>query len=117
MNQLGPPWIICILTNLLFVNQLQDIFPLNFSALCLGELGLALNPAVTGIFLQTCSENKQTTPSPPVGEGRGEGGHTMITPTHAPRRVHDCPEPYMVQGLFLPHQGGGSCLEIFIVRG
>ena len=48
--------------------------------------------------------NKPITPSPLVGEGGGEGGHTMITPTHAPRGVHDRPEPYMVQGLILPHQ-------------
>jgi len=57
MNQLAPPWTICILTNLLFVNQVQDMFPLNFSVICLHELGLKLNPAVTGIFLKSYMEN------------------------------------------------------------
>jgi len=34
---------------------------------------------------------------------------------HAPRRVHDCPEPYMVQGSPSPIKGEGGFLEIFIV--
>ena len=39
--------------------------------------------------------------SPPLrgGEkGEGEKEPFYPPPPHAPRRVHDCPEPYMVQG-------------------
>jgi hypothetical protein len=33
------------------------------------------------------------------------GEHTLSTPTHAPRRMHDCPESYMVQGSTSPIKG------------
>ena len=41
-------------------------------------------------YLSNFSENKPIAPSPLVGEGGGEGEHTIITPT-----------------FILPHQGGG----------
>jgi len=39
-------------------------------------------------------------------------------PPHAPRRVHDCPEPYMVQGSPSPiERGRGYTVEISNIFG
>ena len=53
--------------------------------------------------------------SPPLrgGEkGEGEKEPFYPPPPHAPRRVHDCPEPYMVQGSPSPP----ACAEAFCLR-